>query len=168
MNLAKYIFLLSVSICIAASCKKEDDSRHIDIATATINGIPWKAGCKESPPFGCKVGDLQYYTNNGGFSLSVGDRENNVVLRIPLWEVFNKGIYKIPGKQLCGIILKPDPCGKQGHYIEESDPQQIEIIAIDEFNKIIEGKFSFIGRDTNCLSEPVYVTNGYFKMKYRP
>lgn len=94
--------------------------------------------------------------------------EGDTGIRIRLLEVFGEGIFKIPNKQLCGIIVKEEPCGRQGHYIDGDDPQEIEIISIDNEKKIIEGKFHFIGRDTNCLSEPVHITNGYFKLKYRP
>ncbi len=156
------------ALLIAVSCKKEDDSRHSDIVTATINGKPWKAGCKESPPFGCHIADLQYYTNTGGLELGAGNIEGDTSVGMRLWEVYDTGNYRIPNKRMCAIIVKDEPCGRQRHHIDENDPQDVEIINIDKENKIIEAKFSFVGRDTNCLSEPVYVTNGYFKLKYRP
>lgn len=159
--------VISSLLLIAASCTKEEPE-HQDVVTATINGKPWKAGCKESPPFGCKIGDFQYYTNNGFFELGASNAERDTSFGITLWDIFNPGVFTIRNNQQCGILIKEEPCGRQRHYIKSNDPQEIEIIVIDTVTKIIEGRFHFIGRDTNCLSEPVYVTNGYFKMKYRP
>lgn len=165
----KYIYLLTACLCIAGSCKKqEDDNRHRDIVTATINGKPWKARCKESPPFGCSIGNLQYYTDSGRIELIAGDGIDGGKIQIILNEVLNPGLFKMRQQTQCGIINKGEPCGVQRHYINENDPQEIEIINIDQESKIIEGRFHFIGRDTVCNSDPLHVTNGYFKMKYRP
>ena len=161
------LWLAAILILTAASCTKEEP-RHRDIVTATINGNPWKAGCKESPPFGCSAADLQYYTDTGGFEFAASNAERDTGIRVSLFEVFVPGVYKMRNNEQCGIIVKEDPCGRQGHYIDENDPQEIEIVRIDNEKKIIEGRFHFIGKDTNCLSDPVHITNGYFKVKYRP
>src|SRR5690606_31954829 len=114
-----WIILLAL-LFTAASCKKNNDEpKHKDIVTATINGKPWKAGCKESPPFGCSIADLQYYKDNGFIELSAGNAERDTSIAIRLWEVFEKGYYNIPHKIRCGIIVKDEPCGRQGHYIDE-------------------------------------------------
>ncbi len=153
----------------SASCKKNNEEpKHKNIVTATINGNPWKAGCKESPPFGCNIGDFQYYPNTGGFELAASNIEKDSSIAIFLNSVHISGSYRILNKIACATFDKGDLCGWQRHYINESDPQEIEIINIDNENKIIEGRFNFIGRDTLCGSEPVHITNGYFKMKYRP
>lgn len=161
------LWLAAILILTAASCTKEEP-KHRDVVTATINGKPWKAGCKESPPFGCSVADLQYYVDTGGFSLRATNIEGDTGITIVLLNVDQIGSYKIPDKQQCGIIVKEEPCGRRRHYIDSNDPQEVEILKIDQETKIIEGRFHYIGRDTVCQSEPVHITNGYFKVKYRP
>ncbi len=168
MTCTKYIFLL-LAFCLAASCNKEKtEPKHINVVTATINGKPWKAGCKESFLFGFTLADLQYYTNTGTLEFGASNIARDSSIGIRLWGLFNIGNYIIPPNIPCATFDKKDPCGWQEHYINENDPQEIEIISINKEKKIIEGRFSFIGRDTNCLSEPVHVTNGYFKVIYRP
>lgn len=160
--------LLPLALFFTFCNKDNSDGKHQNVFTALINGKFWKAGCKESPPFGCHIADLQYYTNNGGLEFGASNIEGDTSVGMRLWEVFDPGIYRIPNNSGCATLDKGETCGWQRHYIDEKDPQKIEIINIDRENKIIEAKFSFIGRDTNCLSEPVHVTNGYFKLKYRP
>ncbi len=168
-NRSSILYLILPLALFFTFCNKENsDDKHQNVVTANINGKPWKAGCKESPPFGCGIGDLQYYTNTGNLELGASDTLGYANIRIRISELFTHGNYKMRDQTQCGIIDKGEPCEITRHYIDENDPQEIEIINIDKENKIIEGKFLFIGRDTNCLSEPVYITNGYFKMKYRP
>ena len=160
--------LLFLLLLAAASCNKEKNNpRHRDVVTATINGKAWEARCKETPPFGCNIGYLQYYSASGGLSLIAGDGIEGGNIRIRLVEVFKPGIYKMRHQTQCSIRDKGEPCGIQGHYIDENDPQEIEIISIDNENRIVEGRFHFIGHDTNCLSEPLHITDGYFKMQHR-
>jgi hypothetical protein len=161
-----FLLFLGILLC-AASCTKEEP-KHRNVVTATINGKPWKAGCEESPPFGCHIGNFQYYPNTGVFELAASNIEGDSGVTIVLWDMHEPRIYRIRDKQQCGIIVKEEPCGRRRHYIDEADPQEIEIINIDNEKKIIEGRFHYIGRDTNCLSEPVHITKGYFKVKYRP
>ncbi len=165
---ASSLWLAAILVLTAASCTKEEETKHKNIVTATINGKPWKAGCEESSLFGCTSGDLQYYPNTGGFELAASNIERDSSMAIILREVFDVGDFHIASKSICAIIVKEEPCGRQGHYINEDDPQEIQILSIDKEKKIIEGRFHYIGRDTNCLSEPVHITNGYFKFKYRP
>ncbi len=172
LNLSKTLIVGIVFLGIvtsSSSCNKEKkEAKHRDVVTATINGQSWKAECEESPPFGCIIADLQYYPETGAFELATSNISRDTGLQVVLREIFDQGIYRINDNLQCGIIVKDDFCGRQGHFIDEKDPQEIEIIRIDNENKIIEGRFHFIGHDTKCGSEPVYVTNGYFKVRYRP
>jgi hypothetical protein len=165
----KFLWIIIPALLLtAASCKKEEEPKHKNIVTATINGQPWKSECMESTLFGCTSGDLQYYPQSGFLYLGADNITRDTGIGITLENVFKIGGYRIPNKQMCAIIVKFEPCGRRRHYIDEADPQEIEIISIDNEKKIIEGKFHYIGHDTTCLSEPVHITNGYFKVKYRP
>jgi hypothetical protein len=162
-----WITLLAL-LFTAASCKKEEEPKHKNIVTATINGQPWKAECMESTLFGCTSGDLLYNLETGGIELVADNLESGTGIRIRLKDAYDKGLFEIPDKQLCVIMQKEEPCGRRRHYIDQNDPQEIEITNIDNEKKLIEGRFHFVGRDTTCFSEPVHVKNGYFKVKYRP
>lgn len=161
----KYSVLITILIFITLSCKKDESNIiHRDVFKCEINGIHWEAKCLESPPFGCKIVDCQYYEMGGGFEIAASN------------EVLNNGgmsFYKSSGS---GGLLEGDNILTIGTYgdkinniqynIDKDKPGTIVLLTLDKENKIIECNFSF--KAFSLQGDSVEISNGYFKVKYRP
>lgn len=162
MNHTKYILLLAACLCIAGSCKKEeDDNRHRDIFRCEINDVLWEAKCIDEPLFGCSAVDCQYYENTGFLELvaynDLGDE--------------NTGFHIVKKSTGGGLVLGNNEMDIIEIFINNEKFDSIInsnfiVNSIDHSNKIIEGVF-------NCTvkageSSIASITQGYFKVKYRP
>lgn len=169
LNLAKItifgIIFLGLVTC-SSSCNKEDeDIPHKDIFRCEIDGVSWEAGCESNNiAWGCIAIDCQYYEDTGGFEITASNKISNdggfSLYKSPISGGIKKG-----GNDL-KIGTFGDRINNIQYQIDTVYPGYLFVEDIDEIKKNIEGNFSF--KAFSISGDSVVITNGYFKVKYRP
>lgn len=155
--------LLLILLLAASACNKEKNNpRHEDIFRCEINGVPWEAGCESNNiAWGCIAIDCQYYEETGGFEIGANKKETTS--GISFRKSSNDGGVVIGDNLFTKMIY-----GHEGvsYTMNNGDTGLVQIFQIDFDLKIIEGEFNF--KAFSNLGDSVFVSKGYFKVKYRP
>lgn len=167
------IIIYLAYMIIISSCGKEFqignptcEKRDWDVMTCKIDGVKWQAkiNCEFLGP--CNPVDCQYYPKTG-FLEVIG------ILDSPKSSVSfdNSGTKLTLGKNNISdreFIYSCSGCNPNipRSKLDTTFNNSIYIIKIDTLNKLIEGNFEM--QLTNELSQKINISNGYFKLTYRP
>lgn len=171
----KKIFLLSAAFfCLFAfSCKKENsepqdkclDRPHCEdcdwnVLTYKLNGIEkCTKSCTGDGLFGCDPVDCLFYPETtsflsiGGANLQIVNYSTHIGVNYP---EYHSRLYFNP--------LNDDSCKR--YSTDTLANNWINIYDIDTSKKVIEGSFEFTA--INACQDTVRITDGYFKLTYRP
>ena len=168
LNLAKILIvgILFLGLVTSSySCNKEKKNPpRKDIFRCEIDGVPWEAGCESNNiAWGCIAIDCQYYEDSGGFELGASNtsQDNGISLR----KSSSSGGLVLGSNNLSRATYGLNQAGISYNMNPES-LGNIELISIDTIKKLIECNFSFKAYSTG--GDSVVISNGYFKVKYRP
>lgn len=172
MKASIYLFalLLTCVLFISASCTKEENScvqkNDCNILEWKVDGKKYKAECESGPLFGCDAVDCQYYHDTKTLEF-VGVGENGAV-----------GVYKYKSLIITGqnnTFGQHDKLNFRSRYndnncivysLDTNSKYSFIINNVDTVSKYIEGEYSFTG--INDCQDTVKVSDGYFKLSYRP
>ncbi|HRI02073.1 MAG TPA: hypothetical protein PK006_13565 [Saprospiraceae bacterium] len=173
MKKIKMFLSVMILMFIISSCKKEIPYGHPtcdtcdwNVLTCKVDGVPWQAKVDCDFLGNCDPVDCQYYQENGFLEI-VG------VLNNPKGSVLidNYGKKLIIGDNLISPREFNYSCSGCSPEIPRSKLDTsllniLKIIRIDTITKVIEG--SFIMNLRNNAPSVVKITDGYFKLTYRP
>ncbi len=166
----KKVFLLSTAFCcfFAFSCKKENPSpqdKCLDrprcegcdwnVFRCKVNGEDWCASCESGDPlFGCDPVDCQFYPSSQSLAISAGNKEGKGGISISV----SNSIIKMDSSRLSRV--------QNIYRLRKYNTLDCYTYDLDDGSKIIEGSFEFTAINT-CF-DTVHITDGYFKLTYRP
>jgi len=174
----KILSLLIIGIFIlAVSCKKENinpEPEHKDIFQCKVNGELWKP-TGEDGFFGFdKILDV-YFDNTflNAISISakriINDQDGNNLedqkmnIGIGLNNPEQDSIFLIGLGNIYSDFLH---CGRYYRDTTFISENKLILQPIDTINKIIKGSFNFKAVNQDC-QDTIYVSEGFFKLKYR-
>lgn len=165
-----YIAILLLGLFLtASSCNKNqipDENKDWNVLEWTVDGERYKAECEGDPLFGCDPVDCQYYhdtktLNFHGSSLELWTIKINIYRHLNI-----TGNNYISENDIVGVHDSGLNSNCWDYFVDTSFHYSIVIVDLDTMSKNIEGNFEFTGIN-NCL-DTVKVTDGYFKLTYRP
>lgn len=156
--------ILFVLLLTSASCTKEEP-KHRDVFRCEINGVAWEAGCdSQNMVWSCDYLDCQYYEDTGGFEITASNKIDNDG-GFSLYRSSTSGGVII-GNNYLTIGTFGDRDNNIQFNISENNPGMLNILNINKGAKYIEGEFQFKAYSTN--GDSVFISKGYFNVKYRP
>lgn len=163
----KIIFLLF----LLSSCQACKDTTLIDISEpestdvfrCKVNGVDWEPAGNSVSIAG---GNLDAYYFNYLFTLSASKKENDINQYMSMSVSVFDGVL---GEHFIGTnnIFTDYKSNCERYYRDTTSINIINITEIDSTANTIEGIFQFKGLSQICPNNPIEVTDGYFKIKYR-
>ncbi len=161
--------ILTQLLLIFSSCEKEIpygyptcDTCDWNVLICKIDDLPWQA--KTDCPFlgNCDPVDCQYYPESGFIEFSGNDFSNSLGVGIHKRSI-NENLINLNEASFFSNTELGN-CKKLS--IDTSAFSRFFIIKLDSVLKIIEGKFEFQAQ--NDCNKKVIISDGYFKLTYRP
>ncbi len=175
----KKIFLLSAAFfCLLAfSCKKENPSpqdKCLDrprcegcdwnVFRCKVNGEDWCANCESNDPlFGCDPVDCQFYPSDKTLEIyALGEYFLHLYNYKSIIEGDSSQFFL--KKSVFGNITNNSDCIR--YDLDTITISYLYTNKINSIEKVVEGSFEFDAIN-NC-QDTVRITDGYFKLTYRP
>lgn len=173
------LLLLAALLTLVASCNKDNAEPNPtcgepragcancewNVFRCKVNGEDWCANCEDGPLFGCDPVDCQFYPEDNWLGIlpkSTGDL---------LFKIYNFGDVSLTDTSIISfdddiIFNTALEVNCQMYNLDTISKYFIHIKDLDIVSKLIEGDFEFTA--FNECQDTVRVTDGYFKLTYRP